>query len=38
MLVCGILGSYMEAKFKLRQKVWFTVADTSPLGGVDIEA
>ena len=29
----------MEAKFKLRQKVWFTVADTSPLGGgVDIEA
>ena len=23
----------MEAKFKLRQKVWFVVADTSPLGG-----
>ena len=23
----------METKFKLRQKVWFTVADTSPLGG-----
>lgn len=23
----------METKFKLKQKVWFTVADTSPLGG-----
>ena len=25
------------ARFAIRQKVWFVVADTSPLGGGDIE-
>ncbi len=26
-----------EAKYSVNSKIWVTVAETSPLGGVDIE-